>query len=111
MSGNVCNFSAPVLTLIVDNGADEQRNRRLPESEAIEDCRKKAGSVELGDHMGDLRVCRGRDETRVERHDCCRAPRYSLRNETLKGDRCYEVVGGVKTRTDAVNRVEGPSSL
>jgi hypothetical protein len=37
--------------------------------------------------------------------------RCVLRSETAKGDRYYEVVGGVKTRTDAVNTIEGPSTL
>lgn len=101
----------PTLTLIVDNSADKQRNRRLPESKAIEDRRENAGSVELGNHMGDLRVCCGRDKARIERHDCYRALEVCTAQRNRERRQVLQSVGGVKTRTDAVNTIEGPSSL
>jgi hypothetical protein len=55
-------------TLVVHNSRYQERQHELPRGKPGEDGRKEAVGVELLYHMGDLRVCRRRHKTRVDRH-------------------------------------------
>lgn len=60
--------SEVVHTLIVSHSRHKNCEEQSPHAEAIEDGGNKTVGVQLCYEVGDLRICRGRYETRVDRH-------------------------------------------